>query len=675
MKNILLISAVIVVLIISFSIRVIPAYDVILGGETVNFASVDDYAYLYYIDDILANWPSHSETTSMRNFPEGMSTDRTRVPYSYFLASIAKAIPAPPEKVVVWIPPALAILAILAIFFTARALFGNVVAIIAITLLSVMPGEFMSRTILGSIDQHCMEMFLSAITIMLFVFMLQRNKVATALCGISLSLYMMTWEGAPLFIIVFVATIFIMWLKGNPPILHTLICFVTAAAILFISNFGTITQYVALAGASGLMVFFYVTRNIPKKVILLAAAGVVTFVLAYIIFPNHTVEMLSYIRVMFMWHFGSATAEEAPLLITGNDFTLSQAWNYFAGSFYFFLIALGMIIYRKEHPFIIVWSIIMLLNTLAMRRSAYYFVVPIVILSGYLCMALIEAFATWKDSKRKKRTSPGTVLLILGLMSFMSIIQMAQQIRDLPGSIRAGTISPGWREAVTWLKNNPAPDHGVLSWWDYGYWIIREGKSPVYSDPGGGNRRYCGYALTTDNMSDVLESMKTMKVKYIVIDNLMATMKNYSMVQHAAGKATDYQEPQRMYYDRRTGQYQQALLYYPSYYKELAVRLYNYDGAAVSSPGSPTFKYAEVDGVREIIEIRDFPDYDTAMQYAASQTNCVVAGIDPFLSPIAMGDITAYFKPVFYSRSATNFGNKVTPEVKIFEVVYDQESL
>jgi asparagine N-glycosylation enzyme membrane subunit Stt3 len=241
-------------------------------------------------------------------------------------------------------------------------------------------------------------------------------------------------------------------------------------------------------------------------------------------------------------------------------------------------------------------------------------------------------------------------------------------------------MSMGWMEACKWLKEStkqPAdyydlkskPSWGVMSWWDYGYWITREGQRPAMCNPGSNIRYEVARYLLSDNYTETYGALKDKNIQYIVIDYLMVTMKFYAIdtLAHAPmGEQylpTKYQQDY-MYWDNQKEQ--QTMLNYPEYYKSLVVRLYNFDGKPVKSPGTPVFI---ADAKRNITGIKDFPTYQEALEYVKSNKG-IIAGSDPFLSPLEMNDnITAMYKLVWQSNSTIQFGNWNYPEVKVFEVV------
>ena len=241
-------------------------------------------------------------------------------------------------------------------------------------------------------------------------------------------------------------------------------------------------------------------------------------------------------------------------------------------------------------------------------------------------------------------------------------------------------MSQGWQQACAWLRTQTpkpsdyydtqtVPKWGVFSWWDYGYWITREGQRPAITNPGSNTRFPIAHYLVSDNYSDTHDAMVQMNVKYIVIDYLMVTNKYYAIYgmadQYDKGHwlPTKFQQDYS-YWNKDTQM--PVMLNYEGYYRSLAVRLFNFNGQPIKSPGTPVFA---VDKDRNISNLKDFATLDEALAFQKTNGG-IIAGSDPFLSPWPInGSLDSMFKLVFESPSKVKIGNWTYSEVKIFEVV------
>lgn len=240
-------------------------------------------------------------------------------------------------------------------------------------------------------------------------------------------------------------------------------------------------------------------------------------------------------------------------------------------------------------------------------------------------------------------------------------------------------ITEGWVETCDWLKTcttepsdyydmNAKPEWGVMSWWDYGYWITREGQRPAMCNPGSNIRYEVAQYLLSPNYKETHDKLVEKNIQYIIIDYLMVTSKFYAIdtLAHAPmGEQylpTKYQQDYT-YWDKNRNV--PVMLNYEEYYKSLAVRLYNFDAKPVQSPGTPVF---QADKDRNIKDMKDFATLYEALNYQ-SQQGGIIAGSDPFVSPYPMDDsLEQYFSLVWSSPTQKEIANWVMPEVKIFEV-------
>jgi hypothetical protein len=108
-------------------------------------------------------------------------------------------------------------------------------------------------------------------------------------------------------------------------------------------------------------------------------------------------------------------------------------------------------------------------------------------------------------------------------------------------------------------------------------------------------------------------------------------------------------------------------LYYPPYYNSTVVRLYNFDGKAVTPTESTVISYeGEVTAGDEkykiITNAWSFPTYEAAQAYVVNQTsgNYRIGSPDPFSSLVPLEELNSY--ELVYPPDATT----TTATVKIF---------
>jgi oligosaccharyl transferase (archaeosortase A-associated) len=254
-------------------------------------------------------------------------------------------------------------------------------------------------------------------------------------------------------------------------------------------------------------------------------------------------------------------------------------------------------------------------------------------------------------------------------------------------------MDAGWYSSLQWLKDNspepfddpdfyyelypprdkfqyPKTAYGVISWWDYGYFIMQIAHRIPNANPGGGYRDLVGRFFIAQNESSANELADNLSSKYVVIDSLMPTSKFYAMVDYAGSNESEFFETYYVPAEQTGGQGRWVTFLYPAYYQSTVARLYNFDGKAVTPTQSMVISYVEQEyqGVKYKIITNGpnppvFPTYEDAQAYVASQTsgNYRIVGWDPFSSPVPLEELKSY--KLVYPLGA----NTSTTAVKIFE--------
>jgi len=115
-------------------------------------------------------------------------------------------------------------------------------------------------------------------------------------------------------------------------------------------------------------------------------------------------------------------------------------------------------------------------------------------------------------------------------------------------------------------------------------------------------------------------------------------------------------------------------LYYPSYYRSLGVKLYNFEGKKAVPPNCRVISYAERSypgGItyKAVIGMQTFPTYEEAESYISKQASgkYKIASSNPFVSPVPLEALENY--RMVYSSKAGKMQPDIgmVPTVKIFE--------
>lgn len=469
----------------------------------------------------------------------------------------------------------------------------------------------------------------------------------------------------------------------------------------------------------------------PLTLVGLAGIGLAAF---HAINPSLLQSMLGKFIIFAPGGAALTIMEVQPLLFPNGSFSFQMAWYNFTTSFFISFISLGMLIYvaikdkSADKTLFLVWSIIMLIAVLSQRRFGYYYVVNAALLTGYFSWKMLDLAGLRKllakpkevvgavkkfrrkEKKAREKAKPKTFMqprgawvrvIVVGIVIFFLVffpnIPMAKALAGSSNQI----MDEGWYTSLLWLRDNspepfgdpdfyyelyktpfqyPESAYGVMSWWDYGYFIMQIAHRIPNANPGQIGAKEAGQFFTALNESSANEVADKEGTKYVVIDYMMATSKFYAMAAWAGGSVDEFYEYYYVPPSSSSGSSGQWLmLYYPAYYNSTVARLYNFDGKAVTPTQSIVISYEETEyqgqKYKQVTSGQYFPTYEDAQAYVANQTsgNYRIVGDDPFNSIVPLEKLNSY-KLVYSSNTTVTMYGHTLPSVKIFEYVGSNES-
>jgi len=788
-----LVAAIIVALFfgVALYLRTALPYDQVFSGGWIKFTGVDAWYHMRIVDNLVYNFPHLNSFDPYMLYPGGGGPSGYPL-FDYLLAGIIWLIGlgSPTQHTIdmvgVYFPVILGALTVIPVYFIGKELFNRWAGVISAGLIALLPGEFLGRSILGFTDQHVAETLFTTIAILFLILAVKAARqrqlsfnhikrrdwaiiakplIYSLLAGLFLGIYFLTWIGALFFVLIIFVYLIIQFiidhLRGRST---DYLCFVgtitfTIALLMFLpaspdrmslaSLLVAIFIPIALAGLSRLMAgcgikpIFY-----PAALVGLGLASLAIF---YIINPSLLKIMMAYSMVIFRWPIGTTVLEMQPILFPGGNFTTQLVWGNFTTGFQLLppdwvgdlfipglsFISLGILIYfivkrgEADKTLFVVWSLVMLAATLSMRRFAYYFVVNVALLTGYLSWLILEftgfkrlaavpvetprIVKKGKVRVKKRGITTSHIYMAFGVvvvffLSFFPNISLAvataSQARFAP--------SNAWCESLSWLRDNaaepfgdpdfyyklyepPAPGerynypetaYGVIAWWDYGYWITRIGHRIPTSNPGTGHMGEASIFAAQDEASaNKLMDEYWAGSRYVIVDyaTAMVTGKFHAVATLSGSSEEKFYDT---YYLPQAGQLKPVILLYPEYYRSLLIRLYNFDGSQVTPQSSMVISYQEKvsrEGktYKEVTSSKSFSSYEEAEAYISSQesTNYRIVSThlisiddiafitDPFVSPVPL-EALGHYKLVYSSQGTTTQpGGGSIPEVKIFEYV------
>jgi len=313
-----------------------------------------------------------------------------------------------------------------------------------------------------------------------------------------------------------------------------------------------------------------------------------------------------------------------------------------------------------------------------------------------------------RKKTRRRRESQGfnmnyinVVLAIIVVFMFVFFFNIGKS-REVAAQARFAP-SDAWCSALTWMKENtpepfdktgfyyeryeavptdesydyPESAYGVTSWWDYGYWITRIAQRMPSANPGQSPKPITNVArlFLAQEEASTPEIIEKLGSSYIIADYAMVTNKFWAVITWAGQEQAEFLD---VYHLPSEGKLRPIHLFHPAYYRSMIVRLYNFDGKAVTDESPIVIAYEErVDRegnrYKHITNIEELSSYQAALDYVKSQgaANHRIIGVNPFVSPVPLEAVQSY-KLVYSSKSGiSNRDVGVVPEVKIFEYIGD----
>ena len=487
----------------------------------------------------------------------------------------------------------------------------------------------------------------------------------------------------------------------------------SATASLFIFLVPVIVAVIIFAGLS-------VNTNNFTSVLAFPGLALITLSILIYLFIRKKVAVENY-RRSFVWVVGILVLIMAELLFYGYGHRVLSLISLVALFGLLFLPGEGQ---KNWWLLFIVWTLVILALTMSQRRYAYYLIINIALLCAYISWQIIWLAGVNKlgapkqvpipvpggktkvKKKEVRRGKAGTATYIFsttlaGLMVFFLVffpnIMRARDITTLKEAPYAPTDA--WESSLLWLKDNspepfgdpaayyhhyeapstgenftyPSTAYGVTSWWDYGYWITQIAHRIPSANPAQDPAPITNVAnlFLSENDTTAQNLLAEMKTSYVILDNTLTQGKFWAEVTWAGQQLGKYFD---VYYVVSQNQLQPVQLYYPEYYQTLAVRLYNFNGKAVSAVKPLVITYTnQVDAkgtaYKLITASQQFDSYQAALDYLNSQTsgNYAIVGGNPFVSPIPL-DAVPGFQLVHSSEQGTSIASVgFVPEVKIFQ--------
>ena len=510
---------VLAVFLLGLVLRLFAGRNALQGGDVL-FAGYDDFYHMRRILYTVANFPNTLWFDSYLNYPYGMNL--TWPPFfDQLLAAVSLAFGQHSqhgiELVSATVPVFIGSIAIVAVYYMVKEIFDRKAAIMSAFMTALAP-YYLQKSMLGETDHHSLEVLLLIFAIMFLVLALsnkERRILFAVVAGVSMAGLAYTWLGSSAYfgiILIYALAQMTLDLKNGVSSEATVTTLLTALGVtlaftlpfwsttwLFPSFFGTVAIIAAI------VILFVISKLIAKGRAPWAVFPIAVVVLAGIFI------MLSKLLSGF-WIFSKVNE----IIVTGGDYLLSgemigkisEAEPLFARPEIFFsnflfsnlgwnllfsVAGLAVLInsmkYSKQNAekkevrlLFLVFAIFTLILTIGQIRFLELSSITMGILISVLFFRTVEAVE--KNAKGRSRQSKFLIIVLFLVLVLPTVKEAASISNSKP------EIAGDWYESLNWLETNSnatsnydspdkAPEYSVLSWWDYGNWILYQAKRPV----------------------------------------------------------------------------------------------------------------------------------------------------------------------------------------------------
>ena len=171
---------------IALYLRVYLPYDHVFSGGWIKFTSVDAYYHMRLVDNLLNHFPQHITFDPYTFYPHGHTVGWPPF-FDWLLAGIIwlVSLGSPSQHTIdvvgVYFPAVLGTLSLIPVYFIGKVLFNRWVGVLSAGLVTLLPSEFLSRSILGFTDHHVAETLFTTITILFLILAVKTWQVETAM--------------------------------------------------------------------------------------------------------------------------------------------------------------------------------------------------------------------------------------------------------------------------------------------------------------------------------------------------------------------------------------------------------------------------------------------------------------------------------------------------------------
>ena len=486
----------------------------------ISISGNDPWYNLRLVENTLHNFPHRIYFDAFTHLPHG-----TEIPFAplfdYLIAVVVWIIGLGNPYVVLgeegiktifaWFPAILGALCIFPTYLIGKTLWNRNAGLIAAGLIAVLPGQFLSRSLLGFTDHHVIEVLLSTAAMLMFILVIKTAKdnnlqlktlrerdwvtlkkplFLSILTGITFGAFYLSWRGAPMFMFILLIYALIQFVADhlrnqNTEYLSIAVVPAFVVSLLIVLPFLLIpctsfADFQTLSLVLGIIVFLFLSilstyfrhkkLNIAAYPFVILSIGVISLIILNIFIPSLYQLLIGSINVFFP-HGGALTIQEV------NPMQMSHIWRWFSTTFFIAFLGLWFTMFNirnhknPEEVLFLIWCLVILFTCFGQNRFAYYYAVNVALLCGLASWKLIELVSYKKETKkvkgksRKSKTKQTKETLnkfhaIIACSLIFLIVVIPPMNTSLKVAKYPGSIPNDWYDALIWMRNN-TPDPGV----------------------------------------------------------------------------------------------------------------------------------------------------------------------------------------------------------------------
>ena len=555
--------AVLGALLLALLLRLYPARNCIVDGRIV-FFGYDSFYHMRRIIFTAENFPATLWFDPYLNYPLGHRITWPPL-FDQVVAGASLLFGVSVEVAGAMAPPVLGSAAVFLVYLLARQIFGARVAILSAFVLAIDP-KHLARTHFGFVDHDALESLLILGAILLLAYALSDRKRRLwfgAAAGALIAAVGYSWLGAPIYMVAILLYAIVqaaldLWEGSDPESsIAPLAAAFGVSLLLFLPFRGEAwlapSFFGALGGLAALGVLLISSRLIRRKELpwlaLFPAVAILGGLALALISPFRGASGIGSLiseGVCFFFfggHGGGRILEEAPIYRLLDPFSLPALGLGF--------ILLGLCVMIREtrlsrHPrdmvLLVVWAAFTLALTAFQSRFLF--------LSSFAGSISIALLFFWGSDRL---TAPGggfpagkaasvALLAILLLPNGIGAIEVAGSVPEVKGA---------WIQALDWVAENTPPMEGfelpidaggysIMSWWDYGNWILYESRRPVVANNFQAGATEAALFFLAEEEEDALATADLRGVRYVITDGKMVGGKLPAIVRWIEGDPASY---------------------------------------------------------------------------------------------------------------------------------------